>query len=301
MNSAKRWTVTTGRACTALSLLAVQMLAARSADAQPIMVVQQSSPFPLGGEPCTLPFPENTVRLFEHPHFRGDFADLRIDDVPANRLYSLRRAALYGQASSGRWNLPPGVVVMLYESDGLPEDGLGNQYSAWGLGQDADLRDDDFNDEARAWVWHDLGAEAGRHVCSIRCSDHYYDGNRIVYIKGDHRHAPGCGHLWNGTHWVRSPVAVGPPHVCTPACPDHYFDGERLVAIAGHRHGAGCGHEWDGRHWVVATTAIAPGHVCTPNCLNHYFDGSKYIVIKGHRHGPNCGHRWNGRHWVGGR
>ena len=39
------------------------------------------------------------------------------------------------------------------------------------------------------------------HVCTHDCHDCYWDGARVVVIKG-HRHGPGCGHVWSGKNWV---------------------------------------------------------------------------------------------------
>ena len=68
-----------------------------------------------------------------------------------------------------------------------------------------------------------------RTVCTHDCPDCYYDGSRVVVIKG-HRHGPGCGHHWDGRNWVvvrkvRPPVGVKvvPPrrtvHKAGPAGP----------------------------------------------------------------------------------
>lgn len=103
---------------------------------------------------------------------------------------------------------------------------------------------------------------AAVHVCSRDCHEHYYDGRAVVTIVG-HRHGPGCGHAWDGRHWVVVGKVAAPPHkpapppgktvahVCTRACHDHYYDGRRVITLTGHRHGPGCGHYWDGHHWVT--------------------------------------------------
>ncbi len=41
-----------------------------------------------------------------------------------------------------------------------------------------------------------------RHVCTRECHHHYHDGAKVVTIRGGHKHGRGCGHNWNGTHWV---------------------------------------------------------------------------------------------------
>jgi hypothetical protein len=93
------------------------------------------------------------------------------------------------------------------------------------------------------------------HTCTRDCHHHYYDGTRLVVLR-DHRHGPGCGHTWNGKHWVRVKRKVVKPavHVCTRDCHHHYYDGKKLVVLKNHRHRPGCGHRWDGRHWVRVST-----------------------------------------------
>lgn len=299
MQYANSGTRSVGTACVAATLLAVSLMTTPPANAQPMTTFDHGSPFPLHCEPCSMPVPDNTVRLFEDYHFRGEYVDLRIDASPPNEMLNLGRTSLRGRASSARWNLPPGVLVLLHETGGWLDRGPGRQYAIWGHGQIMNLRDVDFNDKTQAWAWFYIGAESRRHICTPHCHDHYYDGERMIYIKGDHRHGPGCGHTWNGTYWVRSNVVPTPSiHVCTRQCEDHYFDGQRLVTIRGHRHGPNCGHMWNGRHWVDAVDTLGPSHVCTRGCTDHYYDGQRYITIKGHRHGPDCGHRWNGKYWI---
>jgi hypothetical protein len=38
-------------------------------------------------------------------------------------------------------------------------------------------------------------------VCGHHCHEHYWDGGRVVVMKG-HVHGPGCGHDWNGRYWI---------------------------------------------------------------------------------------------------
>jgi hypothetical protein len=89
-----------------------------------------------------------------------------------------------------------------------------------------------------------------------------------VVIKG-HRHGPGCGHVWNGKHWVRanvSPAQKRIKHVCTSDCHHHYHDGVKLVPVKkGHRHGPGCGHRWNGKHWVKVEPHKAKPHKGKPH------------------------------------
>ncbi|MFQ5494377.1 MAG: hypothetical protein ACE5EX_03255, partial [Phycisphaerae bacterium] len=95
------------------------------------------------------------------------------------------------------------------------------------------------------------------HVCSYGCENHCWDGDRVVVLS-DHHHGPGCGHRWDGAHWVLAArvgvthVHAPRVHVCAHDCHDHYWNGVTLVALTGHHHGPGCGHHWNGKYWVLA-------------------------------------------------
>jgi hypothetical protein len=56
--------------------------------------------------------------------------------------------------SSLRWNLPPGVLVVLYEDAG----GYGRQLALWGKGQYETVSEWDFNDKASRWAWYDISS-----------------------------------------------------------------------------------------------------------------------------------------------
>lgn len=43
---------------------------------------------------------------------------------------------------------------------------------------------------------------APSHVCTRLCHNHYYLGEKLVVIKGAHRHHDNCGHRWTGKRWV---------------------------------------------------------------------------------------------------
>lgn len=100
------------------------------------------------------------------------------------------------------------------------------------------------------------------HVCTHDCH-HFYNGTRLVVIDG-HRHGHGCGHHWDGGHWIVS-LALGghgpSAHICSRSCHHHYHDGTRLVVLSGHRHGHGCGHRWSGKLWV----SVKLGHGTVKN------------------------------------
>ncbi|MBI4716798.1 MAG: hypothetical protein HY763_03260 [Planctomycetes bacterium] len=141
------------------------------------------------------------------------------------------------------------------------------------------------------------------HICSDHCA-HYYEGSRVVVIRGVHRHGPGCGHFFDGAHWVlvthapppttvvvhepaprptvviqepqprttvvvrqpqpRPPVVIAPPPT-------------KRVVVTEHRHGPGCGHAFDraGNKWVAG----GHGHVHRPGC-GHVYVGGRWTVAR---------------------
>lgn len=62
-------------------------------------------------------------------------------------------AGMEDSLSSLRWNLPAGVLVVLYEDDGAK----GEQLALWGSGQIEALSEFDFNDKASQWAWYYVG------------------------------------------------------------------------------------------------------------------------------------------------
>ena len=70
-----------------------------------------------------------------------------------------------------------------------------------------------YHDRRPVKVWH-----VHTHVCTEACDHCYYDGVKFVALEKGHRHGPGCGHVWNGKHWVlaekgkaRRPAPVAEP------------------------------------------------------------------------------------------
>ena len=105
------------------------------------------------------------------------------------------------------------------------------------------------------------------HVCSYDCHDHYWDGARVVVVS-DHRHGHGCGHVWDGMHWV---VVI--KRRVNRAHHDHPT---RVVKVK-HAHGPSCGHVY------------------------HHHKHKWLKIKKRHVHGHHCGHvfiegRWSIRH-----
>ena len=104
------------------------------------------------------------------------------------------------------------------------------------------------------------------HVCNRHCQDHYWDGSRIIIVEKGHEHKAGCGHVWDGRHWVLAQqpakrVRSGPQKVKV-VDPNHehsakcgcVFDlrSRTWVAVPGnHVHGKGCGHIYSNGKWCM--------------------------------------------------
>ncbi len=99
--------------------------------------------------------------------------------------------------------------------------------------------------------------------CSRESTDCYFNGERNVVLE-EHPHRPGCGHAWDGEHWL-AVVPCNPlhedSHRCTVDCQNHYRHHDKIVSIYGHKHAAGCGHLWDDENWLrIAKPHEDPNH-----------------------------------------
>lgn len=75
-----------------------------------------------------------------------------VTDVPEGELQTLPDS-MNNRASSMRWNLPAGVVVVLYDK----ADGTGRRMPLWGDGETPKLRS--MSDRISAWAWYNVAAE----------------------------------------------------------------------------------------------------------------------------------------------
>ena len=122
------------------------------------------------------------------------------------------------------------------------------------------------------------------HVCSHDCHDHYYDGARVIVIGSGHRHHPGCGHDWDGRHWVvvgkapathhaHRPTKVHVDHAPEPAAhrvnPPPTKVARSTKGTHVHSTTCGCAYDRQGRGWVSVET----GHVHGKNCGHIYVNG----------------------------
>ena len=86
---------------------------------------------------------QNSIVIFAESDFAGEQATVNNAHQQSG---AVRRCAdnMDDQATSLRWNLAPGLLVVLFEDP----DGKGDQLALWGKGQIPDLNKVDFNDQA---------------------------------------------------------------------------------------------------------------------------------------------------------
>jgi len=107
--------------------------------------------------------PANSIQLFEHQAFQGDL--VQIDAVTGQTSDVVHRVDRADEMSSLRWNLPPGVLVMLYQDAG----GRGEQIPIWGRGEVYNVNQWKFNDKVSRWAWFNVGKmESPRAQLSVR-------------------------------------------------------------------------------------------------------------------------------------
>jgi hypothetical protein len=105
---------------------------------------------PLGTQPMAGTLTPGTVEVYEDRDLHGSLLTLS----PDRTVQAVRQPLtnFNDKASSLRWNLPPGIMVVFYDN----ADGSGKEYAIWGSGQTA-LVPFVFNDKASSWAWYDVG------------------------------------------------------------------------------------------------------------------------------------------------
>jgi hypothetical protein len=107
---------------------------------------------PLGATP-TGPVAPGAIELFRDTDFKGPMTTVGpIRSSSANDFHQVGAAS--NSMSSLRWNLPPGVVVILYED----AQGRGRQIPLWGSGEFSTVTPWNFNDSVSRWAWFDVSA-----------------------------------------------------------------------------------------------------------------------------------------------
>ena len=126
-------------------------------------LVRGRSQRPPGASP-TAALPVGTIEFYQNAGLKGTLTTVGpIDRLQQAEYHDPGRAT--DSMSSLRWNLPPGIVAVLYEDAG----GLGRQLVIWGSGQYDSVSRFDFNDKVSRWAWYDIAAE--RQTVPVRFDD----------------------------------------------------------------------------------------------------------------------------------
>jgi hypothetical protein len=108
---------------------------------------------PVGSESLGIALSDNTLQLFKDKGFGNDMKQISpVTSVRAGELQDIP-SDIDDSLTAIQWNLPEGVIVMLYED----ADGKKDRVAIWGKGQVSDLDGWDFNDKASRWSWAYIG------------------------------------------------------------------------------------------------------------------------------------------------
>jgi hypothetical protein len=121
---------------------------------QPPTQTPGASARPQGTEDVTAAITEDTIQFYKDADYKD--AVTQLDGVTKSnkggQALDLQQG-LEDSLTAMRWNLPPGVVVVLYEDDG----GKGEQFAIWGKGQTPSIAKFDFDNKASQWAWFYVG------------------------------------------------------------------------------------------------------------------------------------------------
>ncbi len=101
---------------------------------------------PLHAQDCSNVVHEGTIVIYENTDFDGKVQVLNIAHQPRHELLPVH-GKVGSKTSSLQWNLPEGIVVILY---GRSRTTPLRQYVIWGKGQDNRLSGNGFNDRLSA-------------------------------------------------------------------------------------------------------------------------------------------------------
>jgi len=119
--------------------------------------VAQGGRIPPHGARPTTGLPEDTIELYSDRDLKGMLTTISPVSKQSQTEYHAIGTA-NDQMTSMRWNLPDGVVVILYDNI----DGTGRHVSIWGKGEIATVTPWALNDKASSWASYRLGEPGSR-------------------------------------------------------------------------------------------------------------------------------------------
>jgi hypothetical protein len=108
---------------------------------------------PIGADELTATVPLSTLQMYQDAGFKDDMRAIDAVTSHAPGTAAKLDEPINDSLTSLRWNLPPGVVVVMYED----ATGKGEQLALWGSGEVRTLSRYDFNDKASSWAWYYAG------------------------------------------------------------------------------------------------------------------------------------------------
>jgi len=96
--------------------------------------------------------PTDTIELFSDRDLKGELTTIHPVSGQAQTDYHSAGTA-NDKMTSMRWNLPEGIIVVLYDNIG----GTGRQFTIWGKGEVETVTPWNFNDRVSSWAWYRLG------------------------------------------------------------------------------------------------------------------------------------------------
>ena len=139
---------------------------------------------------------QNSVQLWQHTDYRGRIAPVTGVTNYAPRENHRIPERLGDKLSSVRWDLPPGVVVVLYQH----RNGTGRHVGLWSRGEFPRLSRWDINDMVSSWAWFYVGdPDHAQPAASVTSRSRFCTGCGGVRPAGQAwRFCPSCGCKWHG-------------------------------------------------------------------------------------------------------
>jgi hypothetical protein len=115
---------------------------------------------PHGTRQTTTNLPADTIELYADRDLKGTLTSISPVTRQPQDYEDVKGAN--DRMTSLRWNLPEGVVVVLYDNI----DGTGRQFSIWGKGEVDTVTPWNFNDRVSSYAWYRIGEASTRGTAS---------------------------------------------------------------------------------------------------------------------------------------
>ena len=150
---------------------------------------------PVGANGFSSPL-QDSLQLWKHTDYRGKIGPVTSVTGYGPGEYHRLPEGLGDDVSSVRWDLPPGVVVVLYQH----AKGTGRHVAVWSRGEFPRLSRWDINDKVSSWAWFFVGdPDHARPVASVTSRSQFCTGCGGIRPAGQAwRFCPSCGCKWHG-------------------------------------------------------------------------------------------------------